>query len=80
MPLDDPRLHQGWSVTGEHPPDGGDPIVALRNHFGENAKRLSQQIEQADKELRSLAVQHRAFLAALEALDVQQNPQVITES
>jgi hypothetical protein len=55
--------------AGESRSDGGDPIAALRAHFGENAKRLSQQIEQAGRELRSLQVQHDAFIAGLQALD-----------
>jgi hypothetical protein len=73
---DDPRVQRGdsglqWNraVGGEHPFDGGDPIAALRAHFTDNAKRLSQQIDQTERELRSLHVQHDAFIAGLQALD-----------
>jgi hypothetical protein len=84
MRLDDPRIQENWAVrTAEERAklrsDGGDPIVALRVHFEENVERLRQQIERVDGELRSLAVQRRAFVAALEALDAEQNPRVTTQ-
>jgi hypothetical protein len=84
MWLDDPRIQENWAVrTAEERAklrsDGGDPIVALRAHFEENAERLVRQMDQAEKELRSLFAQHKAFVAALEALDAQQNPQVTPE-
>jgi hypothetical protein len=76
MPTDDPRVQRGdpeiqWNraVAGEPRSDGGDPVAALRAHFTDNAKRLSQQIDQTGRELRSLHVQHDAFIAGLQALD-----------
>jgi hypothetical protein len=71
MPLDDRRIKENWpaSIVGEHSSDDGDPVAALRAHFTDNAKRLSQQIDQTGRELRSLHVQHDAFIAGLQALD-----------
>jgi hypothetical protein len=80
MPTDDPRgdprvqrddvgIKWNRAVGGEHPSDGGDPVAALRAHFTDNARRLSQQIDQTGRELRSLQVQHDAFIAGLQALD-----------
>jgi hypothetical protein len=78
-PRDDPRVQRGdagieWNravaeARAELRSDGGDPIAALRAHFTDNAKRLSQQIDQTGRELRSLQVQHDAFVAGLQALD-----------
>jgi hypothetical protein len=84
MPLDDPRIPDDWSISlpvegrFKAPPDGGDPIAALRAHFAENIERLSQQILQAEGELRSLQLQHRAFTAGLRALDGPKIEAIIT--
>jgi conjugal transfer/entry exclusion protein len=58
--------------------DGGDPIVALRVHFEENVGRLGQQIDQAERELRSLQTQLRAFTAGLQALSGPEIEAIIT--
>jgi hypothetical protein len=71
MRLDDPRIKENWpaSIVGEHSSDDGDPVAALRAHFEENVGRLGQQIDQAERELRSLQLQLYAFVAGLQALD-----------
>jgi conjugal transfer/entry exclusion protein len=83
MRLDDPRIQENWAVrTAEERAklrsDGGDPIVALRVHFEENVGRLGQQIDQAERELRSLQTQLRAFTAGLQALSGPEIEAIIT--
>jgi hypothetical protein len=69
------RIEKALDVLGyDAVPLTGEDIIRA-----ENVERLRQQIERVDGELRSLAVQRRAFVAALEALDAEQNPRVTTQ-
>jgi hypothetical protein len=90
MPLDDLGTPDDWQAVQKNwvarttaegvrlRSDGGDPIVALRAHFAENIERLSQQILQAEGELRSLRLQHYAFTAGLRAIDGPKIEAIIT--